>query len=187
MSVESVTMMSGQACNRIPTQTFPVDLRSPVHHCKPKLTAKKGNTMPPKEIPDRIEPESLDDYLEIMSKVVFQSGMSWKVVEAKWETTREAFHNFATDRVADMSEEDLDKLAEDTRVIRNRRKLGAIAHNADQIIRLDSEHGSFQKYLRAHGRYEDTVKALRKDFKFLGDMGCQYFLYVVGEEVPEAC
>ena len=28
------------------------------------------------------------------------------------------------------------------------------------------------------------MKALRKDFKFVGDSGCYYFLYVVGEDVP---
>ena len=33
--------------------------------------------------PDQIEPASLGDYLEVMSKAIFQSGMSWKVVEAK--------------------------------------------------------------------------------------------------------
>ena len=49
--------------------------------------------MPPiGEAPPQIEPKSLGDYLEVMSKAVFQSGMSWKVEEAKWPTTREAFH-----------------------------------------------------------------------------------------------
>jgi hypothetical protein len=28
------------------------------------------------------------------------------------------------------------------------------------------------------------VKDLRKRFKFLGEMGCYYYLHVVGEEVP---
>ena len=50
--------------------------------------------MPTGKAPDQIEVKSLDDYLEVMSKAVFQSGMSWKVVEAKWSTTREAFHDF---------------------------------------------------------------------------------------------
>lgn len=140
--------------------------------------------MPPKEPPPKIDPQSLDDYLEVMSKVVFQSGMSWKVIEAKWSGTREAFHDFDAERVAHMSESEIDRLAEDQRVIRNRRKLAAIVHNADRMIELDRDHGGFQRYLRSHGGYEGTVKALRKDFKFLGEMGCGYFLYVVGEETP---
>lgn len=133
--------------------------------------------------PEQIQPESADDYLEAMSKAVFQSGMSWKVVENKWPGIREAFHEFDVGQVAAMSEEDLDALAGDTRVIRNRRKLGAIADNADRILELEEEYGSFGKYLKAHGEFWDTVAVLRKDFKFLGEMGSYYFLYVVGEEV----
>ena len=56
-------------------------------------------------VPDQIEPTKLGDYLEIMTKAVFQSGNSW-------------------------------------------------------------------------------VKDLRKQFKFMGESGSYYFLYVVGEEVP---
>ena len=75
--------------------------------------------MPSGSPPEQIKPTSLDDYLEVMSKAVFQSGMSWKVVEAKWETTREAFDNFDVVKVAAYDEKDLDDLSKDTRVIRN--------------------------------------------------------------------
>ncbi|KAA3648249.1 MAG: hypothetical protein DWQ07_04430 [Chloroflexi bacterium] len=136
------------------------------------------------EAPEQINPQSLDDYLDIMSKVVFQSGMSWKVVEAKWATTREAFHDFDVHKVADMSEKDVEDLTQDTRVIRNHRKLAAIVGNAQRMIDLDKEHGSFKKYLRSHEDFDATLKAIRKDFKFLGPMGIFYFLYVVKEDVP---
>ena len=51
--------------------------------------------------PEKIQPKTLGDYLDVMSKSVFQSGMSWKVVEAKWDGTRDAFMGFDVDRVAD--------------------------------------------------------------------------------------
>ena len=35
--------------------------------------------------PPQVKIKSIDDYLKVMSKLVFQSGMSWKVVEAKWD------------------------------------------------------------------------------------------------------
>ena len=123
------------------------------------------------EAPKQIEPRSVGDYLDVMSKSVFQSGISWKVVEAKWPGTREAFKGFAADAVADMTPDELDQLSNDTRVIRNRRK-------------LERQHGSFKAYLRSHGGFENTVADLRKQFKFLGDMGAFHFLYVVNEEVP---
>ncbi|MCO5182589.1 MAG: DNA-3-methyladenine glycosylase I [Anaerolineae bacterium] len=137
----------------------------------------------PQGPPEQIVLQSLNDYLEIMSKSVFQSGMSWKVVESKWPGTREAFHNFDVHTVANFNERDIETLSQDTRVIRNFRKLNAIVYNAQQIIALDKAHGSFQHYLRAHGDFDSTMKAIRKDFKFMGPSGIYVFLYIVGEQV----
>ena len=140
--------------------------------------------MPTGKAPEQIEPASLDDYLEVMSKAIFQSGMSWKVVEAKWLGIREAFQDFSVEEVAAFSDLDIETLVKDTRVIRNGRKLAAIVGNAQKMLELDREYGSFQRYLRAHGAFGDTLAALRKDFKFMGPTGSYFFLYVVGEEVP---
>jgi len=134
--------------------------------------------------PARIEPKSLGDYLEVMSKAVFQSGMSWRVVESKWSTIREAFRGFDAEAVAGLGVREIDELANDSRVIRNRRKIEAIVGNANRMIDLERQHGSFRDYLRSHGSFDATTGALRKDFKFLGDSGCYYFLWVVGEQVP---
>ena len=134
--------------------------------------------------PKQITPKALGDYLEAMSRPVFQTGMSWKVVDAKWPGTREAFKGFDINKVARMGDPDIDKLATDTRVIRNRRKIEAIVDNANRMIALEREHGSFKKYLRSHDDFEALVKDLRKQFKFLGDMGSYLFLYSVREKVP---
>ncbi len=134
--------------------------------------------------PEKIQPTSVSDYLEIMTKAVFQSGISWRVVEAKWPRIKEAFKDFDTDVVAGFSEPELDELAQDTRVIRNRRKLSAIVSNAQRMVELDEEHGGFQKYLRSRPDFSSTIQDIRKQFKFMGDTGTYFFLYVVGEEVP---
>ena len=135
-------------------------------------------------VPERIQPKSLGDYLEIMTKAVFQSGISWKVVEAKWPGIKEAFQDFDSDIVAGFSEPELDDLCQDTRVIRNRRKLSAIVSNTQRMVELDEEHGGFQKYLRSRPDFSSTVQDIRKQFKFMGDTGTYFFLHVVGEEVP---
>ena len=134
--------------------------------------------------PEIIQPTSLSDYLEIMTKAVFHSGISWRVVEAKWPGIKEAFKDFDTDVVAGFSEPELDELAQDTRVIRNRRKLSAIVSNAQRMVELEEEHGGFQKYLRSRPDFSSTVQDIRKQFNFMGDTGTYFFLYVVGEEVP---
>lgn len=135
--------------------------------------------------PPQITPRSLDDYLDVMSKAVFQSGMSWAVVEAKWKTTREAFDNFDVRKVAGYDERNLEALEQDPRVIRNSRKLAAIVSNAQKMLDLEAEFGTFQKYLRSQDDFDATLKMIRKDFKFMGPFGIYYFLYVVGEPVPE--
>ena len=140
--------------------------------------------MPEGEAPEQIEPKVLGDYLEVMSKAVLQTGISWKVVESKWPGIRDAFRGFDAPTIADFTPDDLDELTKDARVIRNRRKLEAIIGNAAKMIDLESTHGTFREYLRSHDGFEATVTDLKKQFKFLGDMGSYYFLYVVGEEVP---
>ena len=136
------------------------------------------------QAPEKIDPGSLADYLEVMSKSVFQTGISWRVVEAKWPEIRQAFRGFEPTVVDDLTEKDLDELTNDRRVIRNRRKLEAIVQNARRIVELTERHGSFRSYLRSHGEFEKTVADLRKQFRFIGDTGAYHFLWVVNEEVP---
>jgi 3-methyladenine DNA glycosylase Tag len=136
------------------------------------------------EAPARIRPKGLADYLNVLSKAVFQSGISWRVVEAKWEGTREALHGFDPERLAALAPHEIDRLAEDTRLIRNRRKIEATAENARTLLELDREHRSFRRYLRSFDDFDALSADLVTRFKFLGPMGAYYFLYVVGEEVP---
>ncbi len=134
--------------------------------------------------PPRIEPESLDDYLEIQTKAVFQSGMSWKVVEAKWPGIREALDDFQVGAIASYGPEKIEALGDDTRVIRNKRKLAAIAGNARKMIELEDEYDGFKNYLRSFGDFYELMADVRKQFKFMGPMGIYYWLWVVGEDVP---
>jgi len=135
--------------------------------------------------PPQIKPSGLADYLDVMSKSVFQSGISWAVVEKKWPGTREAFDGFDAVKVADYKPEDIERLVQDSRIIRNRRKVEGVVHNARTIVALDREHRGFQKYLRSQPDYDSLAADMRKRFKFLGDIGIYHFLWVVSEPVPE--
>jgi DNA-3-methyladenine glycosylase I len=134
--------------------------------------------------PRQIEPKTLADYFEVLTKAVFQSGISWRVVEAKWDGLREALGDLDPERVAALGPPDVDRLMEDARVIRNRRKLEATVDNATEMLALAEEYGDFKRYLRSHGGFEATAADLKRRFRFLGDLGAYYFLHVVGEEVP---
>lgn len=138
------------------------------------------------EAPPQITPQSLNDYLEVMTKAVFQSGMSWKVVNSKWPGFQAGFQGFDVAAVAAMDESAIDTLATDTAIIRNRRKIAATVHNAQRLIELEEEYdGDIRNYLRSHGDFYEALKDVRKQFKYMGDTGTYYWLYVLGEEVPD--
>lgn len=134
--------------------------------------------------PPQFTAKTLDDYLEHMSKPVFQAGISWRVVDAKWPTTKAAFHRFKIARVARMSDPEVDALVKDERVIRSRPKIAAVVHNAGEIMAIERETG-FKKYLRSFDDYDALEKDLRKRFKFLGPSGIYHFLWSVKQPVPE--
>ena|ERR1700758_4915461 len=130
-------------------------------------------------------PRELSGYLDAMARVMFQTGISWRVVEAKWPGTQEAFKGFDPKRVSRLGPKDIDKLMQDTRVIRNRRKLEAIASNAGRMLELDAEYKGFKRYLDSLSDFEATKKALHKEFAYMGDSGTWFFLWMVGRKVPE--
>jgi 3-methyladenine DNA glycosylase Tag len=133
---------------------------------------------------ERIKPRSLADYLEEMSKSVFQTGISWKVVEAKWPGIKDVLYGFDPQALSELTISEIDLLIQDKRIIRNRRKIEAIVGNAQRLLELDKQYGGFRKYLRSFNSFEELTKDLRKQFKFLGEMGSYHFLWVVGEKVP---
>lgn len=136
------------------------------------------------EAPKKIKPTKLADYLEVMTKAAFQSGISWQVIEAKWDGFKKAFSKFDPKAVAGLELPDIDRLATDTQIVRNRKKIEATVHNARTLVDLDKRFGDFKTYLRSHDGFETLVADMKRRFKFLGDTGAYYFLYVVGEKVP---
>lgn len=134
--------------------------------------------------PEKIEPKSLADYLEVMTRSVFEPGLNWRVIEAKWPGFLEAFHDLDPQIVAGFTPADVEALLADPGIVRNRKKIEATVHNAGEMLRLEREHGTFRAHLRSHGSYDATVRDLRRRFKFLGESGAYHFLYVVGGERP---
>ena len=132
------------------------------------------------------KPESLAGYLESMSKVIFTSGINWKVVDAKWSGITEAFGGFDVEAVARLSPEDIDRLAGDARLIRNRKKIEAIADNAAMLLELDKSSGGFAGYLHSLGDFEAKTADMTRIFRFLGPTSAPIFLAMVGEPIPES-
>ncbi len=137
------------------------------------------------QAPERVSPKNLADYLDVLTRAVFQSGISWRVIEAKWPGTRQALEDFDPERLADLTPDDVDRLVQDQRLIRNRRKIEATIANAQTMLDLDREYQGFKSYLSSFKDFDAVSADLIKRFKFLGASGAYYFLYVVGEPVPQ--
>ncbi len=67
---------------------------------------------------------------EALTLGVFQAGLSWSIVFGKREGFRKAFHGFDIAKVAAMTSRDIDRLMQDTSIIRNGRKIEATIENA---------------------------------------------------------
>lgn len=83
-----------------------------------------------------------DRWLAEMAKRVFQAGFNWSVIEKKWPGFEAAFEGFVPQRCAMMSDEDLDRLLKDDRIVRHAKKILSVRENASFLLQLAAEHGS---------------------------------------------
>ncbi len=71
---------------------------------------------------------------EALTLGVFEVGLSWSIVFGKRDAFRKAFPGFVVAKVAAMTERDVDRLVEDSSIIRNRGKIEATVGNARAMM-----------------------------------------------------
>jgi len=76
-----------------------------------------------------------------------QAGLSWITILRRREGYRKAFANFDVYKVAAFDDNDVERLMNDTGIIRNRLKILAAINNAKLFIGIQKAFGSFDKYL----------------------------------------
>jgi 3-methyladenine DNA glycosylase Tag len=133
-------------------------------------------------------PKNDAGYLEMMTKVIFMGGLNRQVVEGKWDGFLAAFEQFDPAKVANFTEEDIERLTEDERIVRYAAKIRAIVKNAERMVEIADQHGSFGDWLRTSVQEKglsETVKSLAKEFSYLSEESASRYLYAVGEEVGE--
>ncbi len=139
----------------------------------------------PQVLPDgELRATSDDRFLAAMSKRVFAAGFRWAVIQAKWPTFEEAFHNFDVDWVADLEAEGIDALAQDTRIVRNRPKILSTVGNARFVREISRDHDGFGNWL-ADWPADKTLElweALKKGGDRLGGDTGAWFLRLVGKD-----
>lgn len=125
-----------------------------------------------------------DRWLSMMTRCVFQAGFNWKVVENKWPGFEEAYDGFDPFTLAGHSDDHLDRLMKDTRIIRQWRKVKATRHNAQFVVDLAEEHGSAAKFFADYPReeYIGLLDVLKGRAAWLGGTTAQYFLRTMGKD-----
>ncbi|MEM7058986.1 MAG: DNA-3-methyladenine glycosylase I [Pseudomonadota bacterium] len=123
-----------------------------------------------------------DRWLAQMTKSIFQAGFNWKVIDNKWTGFEEAFEGFDVNRWSMMSDEDLDRLLKDTRVVRHAKKLMSVGDNAVFLRDLAQEHGTAAKFFAEWPRedYVGLLQLMKKRGSRLGGNTGQYFLRFMG-------
>lgn len=76
-----------------------------------------------------------------------QAGLSWNTILNKTETFDEAFEGFDIETVAGFDQEKFDSLMQNSGIIRNRLKIAAAITNAQCVLAIQKEFGSFSDYL----------------------------------------
>ncbi len=127
----------------------------------------------------------IEDDNELFGRLILeinQAGLSWTTILNKQENFRKAFHNFSIEKVAAYNETDRQRLLNDAGIIRNRLKIDAAIHNANRILQLQAEYGSFKKWLDKHHPQtkQEWVKLFKHTFRFTGGEIVNEFLMSTG-------
>ena len=111
-----------------------------------------------------------------------QAGLSWTTILNKQENFRRAYHGFDIAAVAAYTEADVARLLQDAGIIRNRLKVNAAIENARVIQRLQTEYGSFYRWLEHHHPQpkDAWVRLFKKTFRFTGGEIVNEFLMSTG-------
>ena len=131
-----------------------------------------------------------DPLFERLVLEINQAGLSWLTILRKRAAFREAYEDFAVERVARYDARRRAKLLANPGIIRNRLKVEAAVENARRILALRDTHGSFARWLDAHHprTKEEWVKLFRQTFVFTGGEITGSFLlstgYLAGAHEP---
>ncbi|QEY64156.1 DNA-3-methyladenine glycosylase I [Metapseudomonas lalkuanensis] len=125
-----------------------------------------------------------DRYLSLMALRVFRAGLKHSLVDAKWPAFEEAFFGFDPQKVVLMGAEHLERLMQDTRLIRHLGKLKSVPRNAQFVLDVAREKGSFGALI-ADWPATDIVglwKYLARHGNQLGGLSAPRFLRMVGKD-----
>jgi DNA-3-methyladenine glycosylase I len=122
---------------------------------------------------------------ERLTLEIFQAGLSWLIVLQKRAAFYGAFEEYSIEAVAAFDQADVTRLMLDRGIIRNRRKILATIENAQRLLIIQKNFGSFADWLSHHktgGITEapEWLRLFKKTFVFMGPEVVGEFLMSIG-------
>jgi len=130
-----------------------------------------------------------------------QAGLSWEIILNRRENYRKTFKQFDPEKLARLTDRQLEKILKDPGIIRNRLKVYSVRLNARVYLEVREEFGTFSKYLWSfvggtpiQNRWKTLSEipvttpesdAMSRDlkkrgFKFVGSTICYAFMQAAG-------
>jgi len=134
-----------------------------------------------------------DELFERLVLEINQAGLSWITILKKADNFHKAYDGFKIEKIAKYTEKDRARLLADAGIIRNRLKVNAAIVNAQKILELKNEFGSFKDWLDKHAQRpltrEEWTKLFKQTFVFTGGEIVNEFListgYLAGAHQPD--
>jgi 3-methyladenine DNA glycosylase Tag len=146
--------------------------------------AKLAEHFPKAKSAKALRSMSDDRYLSLMCRRIFRAGLNHTVVDQKWPAFEQVFMKFEPKRVRAMSDEALEALMKDARIIRHWGKIRAVRDNAAAMCRIGDANGSFGAWIAdwPGERITELWGALGKEFSQMGGRSGAWFLRMAGKD-----
>jgi DNA-3-methyladenine glycosylase I len=140
-------------------------------------------------------------WLEFITLEGAQAGLSWRTIVKKIKGYQNCFHQFNIKKVANMTNDELESLRENPAIIRNKLKIYSTRNNAQRMLEVQSQFGSFDNYIWQfvnHAPIQNNFKSLsdvpastpisdaickdlkKRGFKFVGGTICYALMQASG-------
>ena len=107
-----------------------------------------------------------------------QAGLSWDIVLQKYDGIKKAYAQFEVQKVAQFESNKIASMMKNPQIIRHELKIRSIVYNAQQILQIQKEFGTFKKWIlmNKQNSLDNWVKVFKKNFKFVGKEIVKEFL-----------
>jgi 3-methyladenine DNA glycosylase Tag len=140
---------------------------------------------PPDRIPRVVENPTLSDHLAVITQAIFQAGLSWAFIDARWERYVTEFDGFDPEKVAAYDDAAVTRLMQAADIVHSRTKIEGTIRNARALLTIEREFGSIRAYQTSFATYDALRRDTQKRLAYLGDMNTYYWLFRTGAPVPD--